>query len=262
MTRNSSSTSGGVRTAVGSSRMRISRVEGERLEDLHPLALADRKPADRRAGVEVEAVARRAVRARAFEHAAPVGEQPEAAWLAAEKDVLGHASSTAPGRSAGGPCRCRARLRRAGRRCASARPSQHDLPGGRLVDADQDVHQRALARAVLAAARRAPRRARTSRSMPASACLSPNVLAMPTSRSRGPGALTVGGRSRLLGREGAVDLQGPAHHLRLRFVDPRLHGGRHERRRCRRARRRRSSGRRSPVCRTAPCPARICLMES
>ncbi len=35
---------GGVSTAVGSSRMRISRIEGERLEDLDALALADRKP--------------------------------------------------------------------------------------------------------------------------------------------------------------------------------------------------------------------------
>ena len=53
---NSSSTSCGTSTAVGSSRMMISRTAVEHLEDLHPLARADAELLDQAVGLDPEPV--------------------------------------------------------------------------------------------------------------------------------------------------------------------------------------------------------------
>ena len=118
----------------------------ERLQDLDPLALADGEVGDAGVGVDLEAEAARrgrAMRARGVAEA----EAPERAG--AEHDVLEHGEVVGEGEvlvhhaDAG---------RERGARLAGRERAAHDLDGARVGDvvAEEDVHQRRLAGAVLA----------------------------------------------------------------------------------------------------------------
>ena len=123
------------------------RRDVDRACDRDHLLDGERLPAERRSDVDVDPDARERVRC-ASTHRTP-HDVPEAAWLAADRDVLGDREVRAEvhllvDRAHPGALRLE-RMRE-----LDARPVELDLAGIREVHAGQDLHERALAGAVLA----------------------------------------------------------------------------------------------------------------
>ncbi len=144
---NRSFASPGVSTAVGSSRMRMSALPVERLQDLDALLLADGDVLDACVGIDREVEALRQV-ADAAVRGAVVEEDPGRIGLGAEHDVLGDRHHRDEHEVlVDHPDPVLDRILRGVHRDRLALDEDLALVG--LVDAVDDVHERRLAGAVL-----------------------------------------------------------------------------------------------------------------
>ena len=145
----SSLASGGVRTAVGSSRIRMSALAVERLEDLDALLGADGEVLHERVRVDRELEALREL-ADALLGLVVVEQQTVACRLLAEHDVLGDRHDRNEHEVLVDHPDPAARSRRSASSIRTGFALDDDLALVRRVEAVEDVHQRRLAGAVLA----------------------------------------------------------------------------------------------------------------